>query len=146
MSSVPIDCSLIFSEIQHGGPHQLLWERGSAFERATIEKLEIPFANLKNYSAAEREQLTSAATKKGDPLIYGGRIRIGNLLGEPDLLRREGTGYIARDIKSGAGFEGMDEESDGKPKKHYAVQLGLYQSSGITVELIRGMRPSGNVF
>jgi predicted RecB family nuclease len=33
---------------------------------------------------------------------------------------------VAGDIKSGAGFEGMTEDSDGKPKKHYAVQLGLY--------------------
>ncbi len=32
---------------------------------------------------------------------------------------------MAGDIKSGAGFEGVSEESDGKPKKHYAVQLGL---------------------
>jgi len=59
-------------------------------------------------------------------LIYGGRIRAGNLLGEPDLIRKEGTGYVAGDIKSGAGFEGMSDESEGRPKKHYAVQLGLY--------------------
>jgi len=32
------------------------------------------------------------------------------------------------DIKSGMGFEGADEEKgdEGKPKKHYAVQLCLY--------------------
>jgi predicted RecB family nuclease len=105
---------------------QLLWERGSAFERETIEKLQIPFENLQVYSTEEKERLTAKAMKRGDSLIYGGRIRIGNLLGEPDLLRREGTGYVAGDIKSGAGFEGMSEETDGKPKKHYAVQLGLY--------------------
>jgi uncharacterized protein len=105
---------------------QLLWERGSAFERETIEKLEIPFENLRVYSAEEKEGLTAEAMKKGDSLIYGGRIRIGNLLGEPDLIRKDGSVYVAGDIKSGAGFEGMSEESGGKPKKHYAVQLGLY--------------------
>jgi len=29
-------------------------------------------------------------------------------------------------IKSGAGLEGESELADGKPKKHYAVQLSLY--------------------
>jgi uncharacterized protein len=105
---------------------QLLWERGATFERETIEKLQIPFDNLRVYSAEENERLTYEAMKRGDSLIYGGRIRTGNLLGEPDLLRKEGDGYVAGDIKSGAGVEGMSEESDGKPKKHYAVQLGLY--------------------
>jgi uncharacterized protein len=105
---------------------QLLWERGSAFEQETIEKLQIPFENLRAYFAEENEQLTFEAMKKGDSLIYGGRIHSGNLLGEPDLIRREGSGYVAGDIKSGAGFEGMSDESEGKPKKHYAVQLGLY--------------------
>ena len=61
-----------------------------------------------------------------DNLIYGGRIKIDDLLGEPDILRRNNDGYIAGDIKSGSGKEGGDEETDGKPKKHYAVQLALY--------------------
>ena len=42
--------------------------------------------------------------KKGYSLIYGGRIRFGNLLGEPDLIRKEGSEYVAGDIKSGGGF------------------------------------------
>jgi uncharacterized protein len=92
---------------------QLLWERGSAFERETIEKLQIPFENLRVYSAEENERLTFEAMKRGDSLIYGGRIRFGNLLGEPDLIRMEGGGYVAGDIKSGAGYGGMSEESDG---------------------------------
>jgi len=35
---------------------------------------------------------------------------------------------VPKDIKSGRGFEGVREEEGnaGKPKKHYAVQLGLY--------------------
>jgi uncharacterized protein len=88
--------------------------------------LQIPFANLQVYSADEKEQFTSEAMKRGESLIYGGRIKIGNLLGEPDLIRKEGTGFVAGDIKSGAGFEGMSDGGEGKPKKHYAVQLGLY--------------------
>jgi uncharacterized protein len=105
---------------------QLLWERGSAFEQETIERLQIPFENLRAYSAEENERLTFEAMKRGDSLIYGGRIRIGNLLGEPDLIRKKGGGYVAGDIKSGAGLEGISEDSGGKPKKHYAVQLSLY--------------------
>ena len=62
----------------------------------------------------------------GAPLIYGGRVRADDLLGEPDLLRREGNGYVAGDIKSGAGEEGGDDEDDGRPKKTYGVQLALY--------------------
>jgi len=33
---------------------QLLWERGSAFERETIEKLQIPFENLRAYPPAKQ--------------------------------------------------------------------------------------------
>src|SRR5215470_6159336 len=63
---------------------------------------------------------------RGDALIYGGRIRADDLLGVPDLLRKEPGGYVAGDIKSGRGEEGGSDESDGKPKPHYAVQLALY--------------------
>ena len=62
--------------------------------------------------------------ERGEPLIYGARIQAEGLLGDPDLLRKEGAGYVAGDIKSGAGEEGPEDLS--KPKKHYAVQLGLY--------------------
>jgi predicted RecB family nuclease len=57
-------------------------------------------------------------------LIYGGRILADDLVGEPDLLRRSGDGYIAGDIKSGMGEEGPEDLR--RPKLHYAVQLGLY--------------------
>ena len=61
-----------------------------------------------------------------EPLIYSARIRSGDLLGDPDLLRHENGGYIAGDIKSGAGEDGGSDDEDGKPKIHYAVQLGVY--------------------
>jgi predicted RecB family nuclease len=105
---------------------QLLWDRGNIFEREVIEGLESSFTNLHAYSNREKERLTMEAMKRGDALIYAGRIRADDLLGEPDLLRRQGNGYVAGDIKSGAGEEGAGEGERGKPKKHYAVQLALY--------------------
>jgi len=41
-------------------------------------------------------------------------------------LRRHGNGYMAGDIKSGTGVEGASEDTNGKLKRHYAVQLALY--------------------
>ena len=105
---------------------QLLWDKGNAFELEVIENLQIPFTNLKCLSNEEKEEATMEAMRRGDALIYAGRIRSGNLLGEPDLLRRQNGGYVAGDIKSGAGEEDSSEEEEGKPKKHYAVQLALY--------------------
>ena len=48
---------------------------------------------------------------------FGGRAR---------SLAEERRGYVAGDIKSGAGEEGATDDDDGKPKRHYAVQLALY--------------------
>ena len=104
---------------------RLLWERGHAFEKQVIEELHLPFTDLSGFGEDEREQRTLAAMQRGDHLIYSGRIRAGDLLGVPDLLRKDGDLYIAGDIKSGAGEEGASDE-DKKPKKHYAVQLALY--------------------
>ena len=46
-----------------------------------------------------KEAATRAAIARGDALIYNGRLTVDELLGEPDLLRREGAGYAAIDIK-----------------------------------------------
>lgn len=73
--------------------------------------------------ADEKERLTLEAMLRGDALIYGGRISADDLIGIPDLLRKEVGGYIPGDIKSGAGEEAGGEDGDGKPKLHYAVQL-----------------------
>jgi predicted RecB family nuclease len=105
---------------------RLLWERGTLFERETIAKLDKPFTDLSTAAEADRERLTLEAMARGDPLIYGGRISAEDLLGVPDLLRKEQGGYVPGDIKSGRGKEGGSDESDGKPKLHYAVQLALY--------------------
>ena len=103
---------------------KLLWERGSVYEKEVIEGLKMRFTDLSMYAGDEKERLTLEAMQRGDPLIYSGRVRFQGLLGDPDLLRKGGDGYVAGDIKSGSGEEGPEDMS--KPKKHYAVQLGLY--------------------
>lgn len=105
---------------------QLLWERGAAHEDEVIAILSETFVDLSVCRGAEKERETLAAMDRGATLIYGGRVSHGDLLGEPDLLRRDGTGYIAGDIKSGAGEEGASDDGEGRPKKHYAAQLALY--------------------
>ena len=105
---------------------ELLWERGHAFEEETVAALRVPFENLRQVPREAREESTRQAMERGAQLIYGGRISHARLLGEPDLLRREGSGYVPGDIKSGVGVEGACDASDGKPKRHYAVQLALY--------------------
>ena len=104
---------------------QLLWESGNAFERDVIERLDVPFVNLREFLDEEKERRTREEIERRTNLIYGGRITSDNLLGEPDLLRWNDTGYVAGDIKSGSGEEGEDSDSS-KPKKHYAVQLAHY--------------------
>ena len=102
----------------------MLWERGTLYEKEVIDKLEQPYLDLSGYPTEERERLTLESMERGESLIYGGRISADDLLGDPDLLRKSKGGYVAGDIKSGAGEEGAGD--DKKPKKHYAVQLALY--------------------
>jgi len=104
---------------------QLLWENGNAFERDVIQCLDVPFVNLREFPDEEKERRTREEIDQRTNLIYGGRIASDNLLGEPDLLRWNGTGYVAGDIKSGSAEEG-DESETSRPKRHYAVQLALY--------------------
>ena len=103
---------------------KMLWEKGLLYEREVIAGLDLPFLDLSACSGEEKERLTLEAMQRGDPFIYGGRIQEPELLGDPDLLRKEPGGYVAGDIKSGAGEE--SPEDDPRPKLHYAVQLALY--------------------
>jgi hypothetical protein len=73
---------------------RLLWERGTVFERETITMLQIPFLDLSNADDADRERLTFEAMARGESLIYGGLIKADDLLGMPDLLRKEAGGYV----------------------------------------------------
>ncbi len=120
---------------------QLLWEKGNAYEKEVIENLEIVFTDLSSLSGDEKEEATKEAITRGDELIYSGRIKAGDLLGEPDLLRKQGAGYVAGDIKSGAGEEGVSDLDDKKPKKHYAVQLALYTDILEQLKLSAGRAP-----
>ena len=103
---------------------ELLWKKGALFEQEVMTGTGTPFLDLSSLRGDEKERRTIEAMQEGTDLIYGGRIQADDLLGAPDLLRKEGAGYIAGDIKSGAGEEGSEDNR--KPKIHYAVQLGLY--------------------
>ncbi len=102
---------------------ELLWARGNAFEREVVDGLDLRVVDLKTGTAREREAGTLSAMRAGVPLVYGGRMVVDDLVGEPDLLRKQGSGYAPGDIKSGSGLEPGEA---GKPKVHYAVQLALY--------------------
>src|SRR6266511_3978713 len=105
---------------------RLLWERGTLYEREVIAKLKEPFLDLSGIEAREKEQQTLQAIARAEPLIYGGRLSADDLLGMPDLLRKVQGGYVPGDIKAAAAEEGAGEDSDGRPKLHYAIQLALY--------------------
>jgi predicted RecB family nuclease len=116
-------------KIQETNPFvELLWQKGLLHEERIVRKLG-DFEDLRAGTIEERYQKTIELMRNGVPLIYQGVLKHQNLLGIPDLLRGTKKGsYMPIDIKSGMGLEGADEESgeEGKPKKHYAVQLCLY--------------------
>jgi len=116
-------------KIQETNPFvKLLWEKGVKHEEKIISKLG-DFLNLKEGSIDERFQKTIEAMKNKTPLIYQGVLKYENIIGIPDLLKiLPDNNYMPIDIKSGIGYEGVDEEEgdEGRPKKHYAVQLCLY--------------------
>jgi predicted RecB family nuclease len=105
---------------------EMLWARGNKYEAQVVGGLGEPLVDLSRLAGDEKESATRAAIAAGAALIYNGRLSDGGLLGEPDLLRREGDGYVAIDIKSGAGEEGGGEEEPGKLKRSYGVQIALY--------------------
>jgi len=104
---------------------ELLWEKGNAYEDQVIAALNVSYLNLRIMDAPLRARMTLEAMQRGEEMIYGGRIEADDLLGEPDLLKKQGAGYIPIDIKSGSGEEGSDDD-EGRPKLDYAVQLALY--------------------
>lgn len=110
---------------------QLLWERGVAHERELIGQLGVQCLDLSALSGEAKEAATREAIARREPLIYSGRLSVHQLLGEPDLLRAEAGGYVAIDIKSGAGREEREgdagrEGDEGRLRPHYGVQLALY--------------------
>ena len=115
--------------IQETNPFiELLWQKGLQHEEKIVSKLG-DFLDLTEGTIEERYHKTIESIRNGTRLIYQGVLKYENLLGIPDLLRKiEDNSYMPIDIKSGIGLEGADEETgeEGKPKKHYAVQLCLY--------------------
>lgn len=108
---------------------ELLWNKGVAHEEKVVAKLG-EFTDLREGSLQERFVATLKALQSGAPLIYQGVLFEGKIKGIPDLLRRmPDGGYAPVEIKSGMGFEGMEEEGgeeSSRQKKTYAVQLALY--------------------
>ena len=107
---------------------EMLWENGIEHEAAVAASLGIT-ADMSAVSLADRERETRAAMARGEPLIYRGHLTVAGLVGEPDLLEKRGSGYIAGDIKSGGGLEGEDEDGGkGRIKKDYAYQVAHYEN------------------
>ena len=107
---------------------ELLWEKGAQHEDKVIQKIG-SFVDISQGTLNERFQKTLKAMTAGMDLIYQGVVMDEEMLGIPDLLRKSDDGtYLPIDIKSGMGYEGADEDEgeEGKPKKHYALQLCLY--------------------
>ena len=61
---------------------KMLWERGSLYERDVIEGGDVPLLDLSHAEGAEKERLTLEAMRRGEPLIYGGRIAADELIVE----------------------------------------------------------------
>ncbi len=116
-------------KIQESNPFvELLWSKGVQHEEKTLSLIG-EYLDLTDGSLDERFEKTVEAMKKKVPLIYQGVLKHENMLGIPDLLKKlPDDSYMPIDIKSGMALEGGDDEQgdDGKPKKHYAVQLCLY--------------------
>jgi len=108
---------------------QLLWEKGVKYEREVItgQKGEIEILDLTDVPNEERFAKTIEAMKNNASYIYQGSLEVDELLGRPDLLELQPNGeYVPIDVKSGMGYDGEDEAGDGRLKKSYAVQIGLY--------------------
>jgi hypothetical protein len=76
-----------------------LWERGSLYESEVVAELGVPFLDLSASKGNEKEAKTREAIARADTLIYGGRLTVDELVGEPDLLRREGAD-VDEDIRT----------------------------------------------
>ena len=60
---------LFADPVQRDAPNpfiQLLWEKGSLFEKQVIEELEVPFTDLSPQAGDEKERLTLEAMQRGD--------------------------------------------------------------------------------
>jgi len=104
---------------------QLIWERGISHEKGIIECIG-EYKDISSGTFEERIAETKIAMDEEADLIYQGVVKFDDMVGIPDLLKREGKEYIPIDIKSGRGYGDFSEKREEKLKKHYAVQLCLY--------------------
>lgn len=105
---------------------KLLWERGVQHEANIIGNFGFEIVDCSTGGEADRIAKTNAALANRSEYIYQGILAQGDLFGIPDLLHFDGEEYVPIEIKSGSAEEGGDENSAGKLKKHYAVQLSVY--------------------
>jgi uncharacterized protein len=111
---------------------QMLFDEGLLHERRLVDAASdgVSIVDLSELRGDAKETATREAIAGGAQLIYQGRLTAGRLAGEPDLLRRDGGGYVPIDIKSGSALE-----KDGTPKLKYGVQIALYvellESNGV---------------
>ena len=107
---------------------EMLWEQGVEHGASILASLGVT-ADLSQVPVEQREAATRAAMARGEPLIYRGRLSVDDLLGEPDLLELQSNGgYVPGAIKSGSGLEGGDDDTEGRIKRNYAVQLGHFSN------------------
>lgn len=108
---------------------KMLWDSGTQHEQKILsEKFSAQdVLDLSQIPTEEKVEKTLEAMNNGRPWIYQGRLEIDDLVGSPDLLALQPNGeYWPVDIKSGMGVSAEDEYDEGKYKKSYAVQIGLY--------------------
>ena len=78
--------------------------RGIAFEHDVLANLEAQYAGIADLASTSwdgREAATLSAITGGATMILGGRLASadGKLVGMPDILIRDATGYLAIDVK-----------------------------------------------
>lgn len=106
---------------------RMLWQAGAHHEAEIVKSLPGDTVRLAGLAGADRAALTLKAMNAGAPVIHGGRIAADDLLGDPDLLLRQGDRYVPADVKSGrADEDGGDEAGSGRLKLQYALQVALY--------------------
>ena len=90
--------TIVFDPYSPGQLKDILSERmqfaflPNVFEKEVIASLDEPFVDLKSLSADEKESETARAMDCGKGLIYGGRVVVDDLVGEPDGAEREAEG------------------------------------------------------
>lgn len=98
----------------------MLWEAGRVHEAAVLAGVAPGALDLRGLSGPEREMRTAEAMDGDARIVLGARVRHDDLLGDPDVLRRDGRLWIAGDVKAGGAMD------DGRPKREYAAQFAHY--------------------